>query len=154
VDSLSADLFAVTGGSDGATLYPFERIVRSLDGGATWTRFNAPLFTDERGFNSGAIVAADGRLLVLLTEFADDGRGLPTEHHRGLYASAGRNWSTYRPLVPRFSPALAETRKRRPPIVSVGASSEPDPVIWVTTWDRRLYVSTDDGASFREIPAR
>jgi hypothetical protein len=28
----------------------------------------------------------------------------------------------------------------------------PDPVIWTTTWDHRVYASTDDGRSFREVP--
>jgi hypothetical protein len=49
---------------------------------------------------------------------------------------------------------LHEAPKHWSPIVSLQASAAPDPVIWVTTWDRLLYVSADDGRSFRQIPAR
>jgi hypothetical protein len=31
---------------------------------------------------------------------------------------------------------------------------DPDPVVWVQTWDLRVYVSTDDAATFTELRVR
>jgi hypothetical protein len=94
VTSLRRGLLAVVAGGDGATLLPFERVVRSTD------------------------------------------------------------WSSYHPLRARFEPPLLAAPRGFSSLVTFEASARPDPVIWATTWDSRLYVSTDDAASFSEVPAR
>lgn len=154
--SLSPGVFAVSGGGDGATLYPFERLVRSSDSGRSWTRFDLPLFDGERAYSSGGVVTRDGSLVTLLTNFSDDRRNRPSPRHHGLYVSDGTDWSAYAPLRPRFLPALSPTPADEgwPTVMSIDAAVMPDPLIWVTTWDQRLYVSSDDAATFRELPLR
>lgn len=152
--SLAPDTLAIVFGGDGATLFPFERVARSTNAGATWTNFELPRLDNERAYSSGHVVTSEGRLLALLDHFSDDRAGRPSDRWHGLYASDRFDWSSYTPMDPEFSPELAATPQGWSPIVSLQASSDPDPVIWVTTWDRLLYVSTDDGARFRQIPAR
>lgn len=153
-ESVAPDVFAVVGGGDGATLFPFERVVRSVDAGRSWQRFDLPLFDGERAYTSGDVVTSDGRLVTLLDHFSDDRAGRPGRRHHGLWTSAGDDWASYRPLRPRLTPQPQPSPDGWSTITSLAASSDPDPVIWVTTWDHRLYVSTDDARSFREIPAR
>ncbi len=145
---------AVVGGGDGATLFPFQAVARSTDRGATWRRFDVPRFDGEMAYVSGEAVLPGGRLLVLLSNFSDDRRGDPSPRHHGLWVSLGGDWSSYTELVPTFDPPLLPTEHGWPSAVGVGASPEGGGVVWVTTWDDRLYVSTDGAATFREIPAR
>lgn len=152
--SLRSGTFAVVCGGDGATLLPFQLAIRSADLGETWQTFDLPLFDGERAYVSGSLVTADGRLLNLLDYFSDDKRHRVAPRHHGLYASDGADWSSLSPLRPRFSPALTPAPGGRSQMVSVGAVPEPEPLIYVQTWDHRVYVSTDDAATFAEIPVR
>ncbi len=154
IDSLAPDVFAVAAGGDGATLFPFQRVVVSPDGGASWQRFDVSPFEGEMAYSSGHVVTSDGRLVALLDHFSDDRPNRPSERHHGLWSSEGTNWSSYRPLSPRMTPPLEASPSGWAGIVSIGASAGADPLIWVTTWDHRLYVSTDDVRTFQEIPAR
>jgi hypothetical protein len=148
---------AQVGGHDGATLLPFERVARSVDGGP-WETFDVPRTRGRLGYTAGQVVLPDGRLLVLLDAWSDDrpGRASPVWH--GLWVSDGGDWAAYRPWRPSFTPALpAGGRRPRGPLVSLGAALDPGqasgPVVWVTTANR-LYVSTDGARSFQEVPAR
>jgi hypothetical protein len=40
------------------------------------------------------------------------------------------------------------------PLVSLAVGRGSAPFLWVRTWDSRVYVSTDDAGTFREIPVR
>lgn len=149
--SLRPGTYAIAGGGDGATLFPFQRVLRSTDAGTTWRRFDVPLFGAERAYSSGHVVATDGRLLVLVGHLSGDRAHDPSDLHHGLWVSDGDEWSSYRPLPVRLAPD-----QKRPPagwsaITTLAASAGHDPVLWVTTWDHRAYVSLDDARSFREI---
>lgn len=103
--SLAVDVLAVVGGGDGATLFPFERVMRSVDGGATWRRFDLPRFGGDMAYSGGHVVTTDGRLVALLDHFSDDRPGRPSDRVHGLWTSDGGDWSTYSPLLPRMSPS-------------------------------------------------
>ena len=57
-------------------------------------------------------------------------------------------------MEPRFSPPLTDTPEGWSPLIGLGAVVAPDPVIFATTWDNRVYVSTDEAKTFREIAVR
>ena len=152
VPSLRPGTRAVIGGGDGATQLPFEKVARSVPD--YWSVQPLPRFGGAMAYIGGGVVLSDGRLLVLLDHFSDDRGGKPAGRHHGLWVSRGDDWLAYRSLRPAFDPPVAEREDGWTEVYSLGASADPDPVIWVTTWDHRLYVSTDDARSFREIPAR
>jgi hypothetical protein len=154
VTALRTGTLAVQWGGDGATLFPFERVSRSTDSGGTWSTVDVVRPDGVMPYSSGSVVLSDGRLISLLDNWSDDRRGKPSDRVHGIYASNGSDWSTYRPLASVFRPALHDEPKHWSAIDSLRASADPDPVIWVTTWDKLLYVSTDDGQSFRQIRAR
>lgn len=156
--SLQPQVSALVGGGDGATLFPFQKVARSSDDGATWTTYDVPEIGGERAFTSGEVVLPDRRLLVLLGSWSGDRRNHPGQQHHGLWMSTGHDWSTYRPVQPVFKPTL-----RPPPggwlaawssLDSLWASSTDGGVIWAQTWDNRLYASIDGARSFAEVPAR
>jgi hypothetical protein len=152
--SLRAGTFASVCGGDGATLLPYELALRSATSGKTWQSFELPLFDGQRAYVSGSVVTSDGRLLSLLDNFSDDRPNRPSATHHGLYVSVRSNWSSYSVFEPRFSPPLAQTREGWSPLRGLSAQVEPDPVIFATTWDDRVYISTDDAATFQETPVR
>lgn len=153
VPSLRRGTRVVIGGGDGATLLPFQRLAVSEDWD-DWSITPLPLFDGERAYVSGAVTLRDGRLVALLDHFSDDRPGQPGDRHHGLWASERGDLLRYTPYRPRFVPPL-----RRPPdgwgaLVSLDAARTPDPVVWATTWDHRLYVSTGAMRTFREVDAR
>jgi hypothetical protein len=162
VYSLRDGTRAQQGGGDGATLNPFQRLVRSV-GGGPWERFDVPQTRGQQAYTSGQVVLPDGRLLALLDAWSGDRRGRPSALWHGLWISDGDDWASFRPWRPRFTPSLpktlgtAETPGPSGPLTGIGASLDPmqarDPVVWVTTADR-LYVSSDGARTFQETPAR
>lgn len=108
--SLQAQVSALVGGGDGATLFPFQKVARSSDDGATWTTYDVPHLGGERAFTSGEVVLPDGRLLALLGSWSGDRRNQPGLQHHGLWISIGHDWSTYRPVEPVFDPPFAHPR--------------------------------------------
>jgi len=150
--SLASGVDAVAGGGDGATLFPFEQVAR------LWSPDDVSAYRVEkrdgaRGFASGSLVLSDGRVLALLADWSDD-RGRPSGRHHGLWVSDGDDWASYTPLEPVFSPPLPAPTAGTPPLRALAASVDPDPVIWVRTSDDRVYVSTDDAATFTELRIR
>jgi hypothetical protein len=148
------DLLVHALGGDGATLFPFERVARSSDDGETWNDVEVDLGVEPQGYLNGGVALADGRLLVLVGGFSDDRPGRPSGRHHGLWASDGPDWSSYRPVGPTYDPSLRQRPGAYPAITSLQATSEGGPVIWSTTTDGLLYVSTDDGDTFTRTPAR
>lgn len=153
VPSLDPSTRAVIGGGDGATLLPFQRVARSEEYD-DWFVQPLPRIDGEMAYVSGAVALGDGRLVALLDHFSDDRAGRPSDRHHGLWASHGRDWSAYSPLGARFEPPLPRVPDGWGPIVSLGATAAPDPIVWVTTWDHRLYVSSDQMRTFHELDAR
>lgn len=162
-DLLSTDVFSLQdgtraqeGGHDGATLIPFERLMRSVDG-AAWERFDVPKTDGQQAYTAGQVVLPNGRLLALLNAWSRDGRHRSSTVWHGLWISDGDDWSSYRPWRPRFFPDLPAGTAPWGPLESIGAAVDPRQtgggIVWVTTIDR-VYVSTDGARTFREIPAR
>jgi hypothetical protein len=152
--SLADGVVGVVGGGDGATLFPFSRTARSTDGGDTFTTVDVPLTHGARAYGSGFVVLAHGRLLALLDHWSDDRSGRPGPGHHGLWVSDGDDWATYATAEPRFRPALGTAPRGFSPLVSLAASVPHGGVIWVQTWEDRVYVSTDSARTFREVRSR
>jgi hypothetical protein len=152
--SLRPRTIAAVRGGDGATLLPFQLALRSDDLGETWRSFDLPKFDGEGAFVAGSVVTSDGRLLSLLNNFTGDRINRPSGAYHGMYVSAGADWSSYSELQPRFSPPLTAAPAGWSPLVRLGAEVAPDPVVFVSTWDNRVYVSTDEAKSFRVIAVR
>src|SRR5262245_37379406 len=94
-------------GGDGATLFPFDKIYRTLDGGQTWeTVEESP---GAMAYVSWSLVRPDGTLLALLDAWSDDRNGHPGSHPHGLYESNGSDWSDlhYVPFLPGAPASLA-----------------------------------------------
>lgn len=151
VDSMKPRLLAAVGGSDGATLQPFEMVLRSDDLGETWQKINLPRFDGEPAFVAGSVVTRDGRLVSLLTEFTDDAPGWEADRPHGLYASAGSDWSAYAPVEADFTPELKPAPPGEPALTELSATIGATPLIRVRTWDDRVYVSSDQALTFREL---
>lgn len=154
--SLRPGTRAQQGGHDGATLDPFERVVRSVDGGP-WRRYDVPRTDGQQAYTSGQVVLPDGRLLVLLDQWSADRRGHANPVWHGLWVSAGDDWASYAPWHPAMAPIPAAGPQPWGPLTGLGAAADPRRpdrgIVWVTTVDR-LYVSTDGARTFRELPAR
>jgi hypothetical protein len=154
VPSLAQGVRAVVGGGDGATLLPFQAVARSVDAGSTWVAHDLPLFGGARAYTAGQVVTSDGRLVTLLDHFSDDRAGRPASRHHGLWASLDGDWTAYRPLRVRLAPDQEPAPRGWSTVVEIAASTGAEPFLWVRTWDSRVYVSTDDARTFREIPVR
>lgn len=141
----------VIAGGDGATLKPFQKVARSTDHGETWGVYDVAPIDGELAYHYGGVGLADGRLVVLLDHFTDDGYEAPADRPHGLWISDGFDWTTYAPHRAMFSPALTPNPAGWSDVVDLDVAAG---VITVRTWDSRLYVSTDDAVTFREIPAR
>jgi hypothetical protein len=153
VVSLAGGVDAVVGGGDGATLMPFEQVARWRPGDdVTVHRVEHP--AGVMGYTSGTVVLSDGRVLTLLADWSDETLKRPNGRHHGLWASDGEDWAAYAPLEPVFSPPLVAPPRGKSQLTSLSASVDPDPVIWVQAWDQRVYVSTDDAATFTELRIR
>ncbi len=151
VVSLRPRLLAAVGGSDGATLQPFEMVLRSDDLGETWQKFELPRFDGQLAFVAGSVVTTDGRLVSLLSTFTDDATGWEADRPHGLYVSAGSDWSAYRPMDAEYTPELKPAPPGKPALTELSATVGATPVIRVRTWDDRVYVSSDEAMSFREL---
>ena len=151
--SLAARVDAVVGGGDGATLFPFEQVARWRSGDDVRTyRVDHP--DGVMGYSSGSVVLSDGRLLTLLADWSDGTLKRPNGRHHGLWGSHGEDWAAYAPTEPVFSPPLVAPPRGKSPLTSLAASADPDPVVWVQTWDLKVYVSTDGAATFTELVTR
>ncbi|MXG89735.1 hypothetical protein [Nocardioides flavescens] len=123
-------------GADGATVPPFRRVAR--DGEAP-----QDVVEPARAQVSGAVVLADGRLLTALTV---RGRG-------GLWVSDGDDWTRSAPSEATFSPPLSQRRGAYGDVVRLEADADQQ-LVWLTTWEQRVYVSADDGETFEEVDVR
>jgi hypothetical protein len=156
VDGVTEGTTAYALGSDGATLFPFERVARSTDGGESWTTYDVDRVEGELAYLGGGAVLNDGSLLVLLGNWSGDRRRRPSEVWHGLWITDQSDWSRFAPWQPTYSPPLDPTEDGWSPLVSLDAhpSGGDGDVLWSVTSSSQLYVSTDDGKTFTAIPAR
>jgi hypothetical protein len=92
--SSSDDVMAVVQGGDGATLFPFDTVHRSTDGGATWQMFDES--PDDMAFLGWTLITPEGSLLVHIEGWSDEQRGRPSARPIGLYQSNGDDWADMR----------------------------------------------------------
>jgi hypothetical protein len=155
VTSLRAGTLGYVLGGDGATLFPFERTARSTDEGRTWTTYEVTEVHGERAYTSGEVILPNGRLLVNLTNWSGDKAGRPSKVHHGMWLSEGDDWSSFAPYEPPFSPPVDQDPLEWPAYLSLGTTtSAAGSVIWTSSPAGLLYVSTDGGVTFTQIPAR
>ena len=151
VPSLVPGRMVLALGGDGATLFPLLRVLSSTDDGTNWTTYEVPEVDGERRYTRGEVLLSNGRLLVLVEAWSDDTLERHSARHHGFFVSTVDNLGDLSPVEPRFVPPLG-TPSDHVCCISLDASSDPDPVLWTTTPDRRLYYSVDDARTFRELP--
>ena len=80
-----------------------------------------------------SLVTGDGRLVAILEHFSDDRPNRPSARRHGLWTSVGSDWSSYLPLRAPMSPPPEPAADGWSTFVSIEASADPNPVIWMTT---------------------
>ncbi len=65
--------------------------------------------------------------------------------------AAGSDWSAYAPVVADFTPELKPAPPGEPALAELSATPGATPLIRVRTWDDRVYVSSDEASTFREL---
>ncbi len=149
VPSLVPGTRVVLAGGDGATLLPFEKVATSTDDGRTWQVDDVHHPGGEMPYVSGAVLLDGGRLLSLVNTWSGDRRRRLSSRPRGLLLG-----TRLEPAPVRFRPALPPDPEGRSGIATLGARPGARPLVWVTTSDERLHVSTDGARTFTEVPAR
>ena len=145
------DTHVVVGGGDGATLFPFSEI-RRLDRGDSWT-VTEPV-TDPMAYIGHAAVLPDGRFLVVVQAWGDDGRldrplkGTPP----GIYVSDGEDWTTYTRVgsgAPFATPGRLE-----PMVSSISVSDDGVEITALGPEAKTAWTSDDLGVTWRERRVR
>lgn len=149
VESADPDTLAIVEGGDGATLFPFETLHVSRDGGATWTRIPAFTPNDARGYLAWAFVRPDGELLVELDVWSDDQGRDPSGRSRGPYLSDGLDWSRMTPS----RPGVPDEDDNMPPMLQSATYDGADVTLYISD-GAEAYSSTDGGESWEPIAAR
>ena len=154
VASLDPDTLGIIGGGDGATLFPFQHVTLSHDGGTTWQQHDLPLFDGATAYSDSQIVLPDGRLLAALSHFSDDGprRRGPADRVHGLWISTNDDWTTFRPF--RATGLPAPKPGEQPRAIELGVTTGRHPLVWAVVDSTTLHVSSDGGVSFDEIDLR
>jgi len=145
------DVHALTGGSDGATLFPFNQI-RRMDSWDSWWVVDQP--GDPLAYIGPAAVLPDGRFLASVQSWSDDGRldqplkGTPP----GIYVSEGADWSAYERIdsgAPFETPARAQ-----PMVVDIEVNAEGAVMTALGPDQTTAWTSTDLGVTWHEMRAR
>jgi hypothetical protein len=143
-------------GGDGATLFPFDKVLRSTDGGVNFETFEES--PDPMAYVSFGLVLPDGSLLVNLDAWSDDDPGEPGRHHPGLYRSNGTDWGDLIPVESTYPEGtdLELLRATPPEIVDwhVGDSGEVVLWGWAPGINTPMMMSTDSGRTWTESAAR
>jgi hypothetical protein len=145
------DLHVLVGGSDGATLFPFEE-VRTLDSGDSWSVVAPP--GAPRAYVGATAVLPDGRFLVDVEGWSDNGpmarpaRGTPP----GLYVSDGRDWAKYSRI--ELGGPFVDVRRGAPDVRYVAVDDGSTTLGAIGPDGRSWWTSTDLGASWEAQPVR
>lgn len=145
------DEHVLVGGSDGATLFPFEE-VRALDSWDSWSVVRQR--SGPRAYVGATAVLPDGRFLVDVDAWSDNGRsagrlrGTPP----GLYASDGSNWAAYSRL--ELGAPFTEPRFGAPDVRYVAVGDAVTTLGAIGPDGRSWFTSSDLGATWVEEQVR
>jgi hypothetical protein len=136
-------------GGDGATYFPWDRVLSSTDG-RSWTTYDGP--SEPKAYGDPEAVLPDGRLVLDVHAWSDQRRNRPSPRPLGLYE--GTDWHRLRP-VPLTEPfAHEDSHTFDPGLLGVAVTTH-RVTIYETTPDQRGVVSsTDGGATWRPVRAR
>jgi len=148
VPTASDDVHAVLVGSDGATLFPWVRLLRSTDGRA-WTVCPAPDGTT--AYVDSPVVLPDGRLLLDVEVWSDQRAGDPAPRPVGLYV--GDDWSAPRPVTMR-EPFGASPDRAVMNVLDLAVAARSVTVYAQTDDPTTVYASTDGGSTWQQVAAR
>lgn len=156
VPSAQPGVLVIIEGADGATLFPFLRIHRSLDHGASWE--NLDVRTDPQAYVGTSAVLTDGRLLVDINAWSDQRPNRPSARPVGLYVSNGSDWSDLSPAAVGDPFTAGNSDERDYELLSMDATEEAVAVYAVEIADGvagdELYVSRDAGQTWEELALR
>jgi hypothetical protein len=154
IDSASTEpILAVQQGGDGATLFPFDTVHRSTDGGMTWETFDES--PDEMAYLGWSLITPDGSLLVHIDAWSDGRIGRPSQHPIGLYLSDGENWADLRYV--QDLPASSHPRFLTSGFTlgDYAATSSGELRLWIHDYGgNRLFESGPGIHTWAEVPAR
>jgi hypothetical protein len=148
VPTVSAHVHAVLVGADGATLFPWIRILTSTDG-AAWTSYAGPGVPT--AYVDTPVLLPDDRLLINVETWSDQRAGKPAPRPVGLYT--GNDVSAPSP-VSMGAPFDASPNRSIVDILDVAVKRQ-SVTVYARAPDRaRVFSSTDDGVTWRPEPAR
>jgi hypothetical protein len=139
--SLEPSTIAVAEGTDGATLFPYMRVHRSTDGGATWDVVEVPEVEGDQARLGWAHVRPDGSLVSYMSGWSGARANRPGPHPHGPYESAGSDWSQLLPVEPGLPDDDVELLDLTREGLYAGSGAQ-------------AYASTDGGSTWEPTPAR
>jgi hypothetical protein len=148
VPTASDSVHAVLQGGDGATLFPWDRILRSTDGEA-WTSYPGPSVA--KAYVDSPVVLPDGRLLIDVEAWSDQAAGKPAPRPVGLYAA--NTWSSPAP-VSMGAPFGVSPGRSVIAVFDVAVTAGSVTVYARTPDQAQVFASSDGGATWRPVRAR
>jgi hypothetical protein len=136
-------------GGDGATLFPWDTVLKSIDG-AQWTSYDGP--DDPKGYGDPLAVLPDGRLLLDIEGWSDQRGSRPSVNPSGFWG--GTDWAHLQP-VPLAWPFAGQDSHRFVPTILDVATTTSSVTLYAQTPDQSGVVSSSDGGnSWRPERAR
>jgi hypothetical protein len=149
VPTTSGSVQAVQLGGDGATLFPWDHVLRSTDG-RTWTSYDGP--GTPHAYGSVTAVLPDGELLVDVEAWSDQRAHRPPARPVGLYA--GPDWSRASPVALSGPFAHQDPHTFDPTILDVAVTVRSVTIYAATPDERGVVYSADGGHTWRPVRAR
>lgn len=141
-----------------ATVFPFNRVYRSTDGGATWATFDESQgHGGDQPYVGWSLVAPDGSLLVNIEAWSMNRRGHPGPHPVGLYESNGANWSDlhYVPGLPSWTGSGPHQLFSDAPLAGYAVTPSGELRVWIEDSSHgRLYESVGGTGTWQQVPTR
>ncbi|HEX3932579.1 MAG TPA: hypothetical protein VHW64_17925 [Nocardioides sp.] len=149
VPTTSASLQAVQLGGDGATLLPWDYVLRSTDG-SSWTSYAGP--GTPHAYGSMTAVLPDGRLLMDVDAWSDQRAGRPAPRPINLYS--GPRWDRLTP-VPLTGPfAVEDPDSFYLDLLDVTATTDAVTLYARAPAEDGVLSSTDGGRTWHPVRAR
>ncbi|MGC4108992.1 MAG: hypothetical protein QM747_00855 [Nocardioides sp.] len=136
-------------GGDGATLFPWDHVLRSVDG-RTWTSYDGP--GRPHAYGGTTAVLPDGQLLLQVDAWSDQRAGQPASRPIGLYA--GTDWGRLAPVGLSGPFATEDPDSYDLDVFDVAVTSHEVTLYARTPDERGAAASGDGGRSWRPVRAR